>query len=124
VGSLDAKLTRTYALKVASDEAKAAFDAAKSDLQEALEDAHKTEHTIGASGDRPSVKAKLATRTSQTIDVQMFADAVSPEEFTASASVGLAAAKRVLGEAQIEEISTKTVSAAFLELRALGSKRK
>lgn len=122
--SLDSKLARLYALKVASDEAKAAYEDGKKDFQNDLARYGKDEHIIPANSDRPSVKAGLATRTTTTIDPVKYRAKVDDDEFMASVSIKIKDAEQYLGKAQMEKVSTKVTSAPFVEVRTLGASRK
>ena len=122
--SLNAKLEALYALKVASDEAEAAFKKGKADFAAALKEEHKTQHSLPARGDRPAVVAGMATRDTTTINPRLYRNEVDETEFMDSISVTMKEAKKYLGDKALEKVSTTTKSAPYLNVRVQGKSRK
>lgn len=121
--TLDAELEALFVLKVKQDEATAAYKAASAEFKQRMEKSGKIEHTIDARGNRPAVKATIASKTLTSIDPAKFQKKVSAAEFLTCVSVTVKEAKKLLGDNDLAEVSKTTKSAASLSVRALGGSR-
>lgn len=122
-GGLVSKLGRVYALKVAADEAKAAYEKERKTLLADMTTAKRTEVELPADGNRPAVKAKIMEKSTSSIDVAAFQKLVTTEEFIEAASVTHKAASKFLGTAALDKITTTSKSAPSLDIRALGARK-
>lgn len=114
---------RLYAAKIAADQAAADYEALRKEGLAAMV-AHKhKEFTIPADGDRPAFQIKVATRANNAIDPAGLRKMLDEAEFMQCISIKATEAKRFVGEARLENITTTTQSAAFLDCRVKGKDR-
>lgn len=111
---------RIYAAKVLADQAANDYEALRKEGLAALVATGRKEHTIAANGDRPAFQMKIASKSINTIDPVKFRDMVEPDEFIQCVTIKATEAKRFIGEARLEKVTTTTEGNPYLDCRVKG----
>lgn len=114
---------RIYAAKIAADQAAADYEAVRKEGLAAMTAHQREEFTIPADDERPAFQIKVATRANNTIDPEGLRKMLDEAEFMQCISVKVTEAKRFVGEARLEKITSTKQSAPFLDCRVKGKDR-
>lgn len=121
--SLATLALRIYNAKIAADQADADYQALRAEGLAMLQGQRKTEFVLPSEANRPAFEMKIAAKTTNTIDPEKFQKMVKAEEFIQCVSVRAADAKRFVGDARLESITTGSKSAPYLDCRLKGKAR-
>lgn len=119
--SLNDLLTDAWAAKVIADEAAATFKQRKEDLLARMKREGKVTHELPALGNRPRIKAKIAAKTTNTIDPTAYAKLVTRDQFASSVSVVATEAKKFVAENALKPITTSKKGDDYVEVKAGGA---
>lgn len=111
-----------FALKAKAAEAEANLKKAKAKVLDRMKASGETEVIVPRQGNRPGVKAVITAKTTNVIDPGKFLKAVGTEHFLECVSVAMGKAKDHLGQNRIDEITTSSKGADYVEVRALPKK--